>query len=102
MKYDYHVFVCSNQKAGGKKCCGEETGMDAVQYLRDQLKLASSEKKIRIQRAGCLDVCSKGPALVIYPEGSFYHYKNQEDLHKIADSHLLEGKKVESLILPED
>lgn len=102
MKYDYHVFVCCNQKAEGKKCCGEETGLDAVKFLREQVKALQTDKKIRVQRAGCLDVCSKGPALVVYPEGCFYHYHDKEDLRKIAECHLLEGKTAENLIIGDE
>ena len=76
--------------------------MEAVKFLREQTKQPTSEKKIRIQRAGCLDLCSKGPVLVVYPEGCFYHFDNKEDLKKIAQQHLLEGKKVESLLLPDE
>ena len=102
VNYDCHVFVCANQKAEGKKCCGEESGMDAVKFLREKVRNQSTGRKIRIQRAGCLDLCSKGPALVIYPEGCFYHYQNQEDLSAIAEKHLLAGDLVDNLIIRDE
>ena len=37
MKYDKHIFVCANQKAPGKKCCGEEFGLEMVQKLREKI-----------------------------------------------------------------
>ena len=102
MKYDYHVFVCANQKGEGKKCCGEEAGMEAVKHLRERIRKENSGKKIRIQRAGCLDLCAQGPALVIYPEGCFYQFRDAGDLDKIADRHLLGGKPVQELLIPEE
>ena len=71
MKYDKHIFVCANQKAEGKKCCGEAFGLEAVQHLRNKIKEANLPISIRVQKAGCLDVCQQGPALVVYPEGVF-------------------------------
>ncbi len=102
MKYDYHVFVCANQKPEGKKCCGEEDGMEAVKFLREKIRGQVTEKKIRIQRAGCLDLCSKGPALVIYPEGTFYRFQNQHDLEAIAEEHLKNGKFVDDLVISDE
>jgi (2Fe-2S) ferredoxin len=102
MKYDYHVFVCANQKPEGKKCCGEETGMEAVKFLREKFRGQDNEKKIRIQRAGCLDLCSRGPALVIYPEGTFYRFQNQDDLNLISEEHLKKGKLVENLVISDE
>jgi (2Fe-2S) ferredoxin len=101
VNYDCHVFVCANQKAEGKKCCGEEFGMEAVTFLRDKIRNQQTKRKIRIQRAGCLDLCSKGPALVVYPEGIFYHYQNQDDLAVIAENHLLQNRRVEALLISE-
>ncbi len=102
MKYDCHVFVCANQKTEGKKCCGEERGMDAVKTLRELVRKVNPDLKIRIQRAGCLDVCSRGPAMVVYPEGCFYRYETHDDLIEIAEKQLLQGKQVKNLLITDD
>jgi (2Fe-2S) ferredoxin len=99
MKYEKHIFVCANQKAEGKKCCGEAFGMEAVQHLRSRIKEANLQVEIRAQKAGCLDVCQHGPALVIYPEGTFYGSLTMGNLDQIFDSHILKGEKIESLEL---
>jgi len=99
MKYDKHIFVCANQKAEGKKCCGESFGLEAVQHLRAKIKEANLSVNIRAQKAGCLDYCQQGPALVIYPEGVFYGNLKIEDLDKIVEIHLGQGKIVEELLI---
>jgi (2Fe-2S) ferredoxin len=53
--------------------------------------------KIRINRAGCLDRCDEGPVMVIYPEGIWYRYVDQQDIDEIIDSHLLHDRHVERL-----
>jgi (2Fe-2S) ferredoxin len=102
MRYDYHVFICANQKAEGKRCCGEEAGMEAVKFLREKLIGQQPDKKIRIQKAGCLDLCSKGPALAVYPDACFYRFDSKKDLERIADQHLLGGVPVSTLIIDDE
>lgn len=99
MKYDKHLFVCTNQKAEGKKCCGEVFGMEIVQRLRSRIKAANLPITIRAQRAGCLDVCESGPAMVVYPEGTFYGALTLEAIDRIVDEHLGQGKVVEEFEL---
>lgn len=94
MKYDKHIFVCSNQKAEGKKCCGEAFGLEMVQRLRERIKEAGLPIQIRAQRAGCLDVCALGPALVVYPEGVFYGGLTLAAIDQIVDRHLKNGEIV--------
>lgn len=94
MKYDKHIFVCTNEKESGKKCCGEARGLEFVQYLRDKIKESKLPIKIRAQRAGCLDVCALGPALVIYPEGVFYGGLTFAALDEIVDRHLANNEIV--------
>ena len=53
--------------------------------------------KIRINKAGCLDRCEEGPVMVVYPEGIWYTYIDEEDIDEIVDSHLIAGKPVERL-----
>ena len=102
VKYDCHVFVCANQKAEGKKCCGEEAGMEAVKFLREKVRGKTGQRNIRIQKAGCLDLCSKGPVLVVYPKGEFYQYNSQEDLETIAEEVVLNGKSAQNLLIQDD
>jgi (2Fe-2S) ferredoxin len=99
MKYDKHIFVCTNQKAEGKKCCGEAFGMELVNRLRARIKEENLSINIRAQRAGCLDVCAFGPAMVIYPEGVFYGALTLEHVDQIFEEHIKGGKIVSELEL---
>lgn len=57
---------------------------------------------VRINAAGCLDRCRLGPAMVIYPEGVWYHYETRADVDEILQRHLIEGDRVERLRLRRD
>jgi (2Fe-2S) ferredoxin len=98
MKYKKHVFICTNEK-DGKKCCGEARGMELVNAFKDLVKKNNLNTEIRAQRAGCFDVCSFGPAVVVYPEGIFYGHVQLTDVEEIFNNHILNNKPVERLVL---
>ena len=56
-------------------------------------------KKIRVNQSGCLDKCESGPIMVIYPEGTWYSFRNKKDVDEIISEHLVKGKKVKRLML---
>jgi len=59
----------------------------------------NGEGRVRINKAGCLDRCELGPVLVVYPEAVWYTFVDQEDIDEIIQSHLIEGKPVERLMV---
>lgn len=99
MRFEHHIFICANQKAEGKACCGENKGMELVQLFREKLKDLGLSGKVRAQRSGCLDACTKGPVLVIYPQGTYYGQVRPEDVDSIIEKHILNGEVVSSLEL---
>lgn len=99
--YQYHVFFCTNQREDGETCCAN---FDA-QAMRDYAKKRSKELglhkdgKARINSAGCLNRCTEGPVVVVYPEAIWYTWVDKEDIDEIIESHLQNGKPVERLML---
>jgi (2Fe-2S) ferredoxin len=99
MKFKKHVFICTNERPEGKECCGEKRGMALIEAFKKELKDRKLQIEIRAQRAGCIDVCSFGPALVVYPEGVFYGKVELSDVAEIVESHLVNNIPVERLKL---
>ena len=101
MYYHKHVFICTNQKEAGKKCCANGGGSDFFRHMKERLLTLSAHGpgKIRLSQSGCLGRCSEGPCLLIYPEAIWYTYHCVEDLDEIIEMHLLKGQKVERLLL---
>jgi (2Fe-2S) ferredoxin len=52
---------------------------------------------VRVNRAGCMDRCEEGPIAVVYPEGVWYTYVDEEDVDEIVDEHLAHGRVVDRL-----
>lgn len=97
--YRYHVFFCTNLRADGSACCQRLN----AQAMRDYAKLRSKQLgiagrgNVRINTAGCLDRCSEGPVLVVYPDAVWYSYVDEQDIDEIIDEHLINGRVVERL-----
>ncbi len=66
--------------------------------MKDQAK-ALGVKGVRINQSGCLDRCELGVTIVIYPEGIWYTAATKADIDEILTTHLVEGKRVERLML---
>ncbi len=98
--YDKHVFFCINQRGDGEVCCGNHGAQKARDYVKNKVKelgIPGRQNNIRINTAGCMDRCDDGPVIVIYPEGTWYTYVDENDLDEIIEEHLRNGRIVERL-----
>ena len=97
--FERHVFFCINQREEGRGCCADHGAAKAQEHAKRRLKALdlNGPGKVRINKAGCLDRCEEGPVLVVYPEGTWYTYIDEQDIDEIVDSHLVGGKVVERL-----
>jgi (2Fe-2S) ferredoxin len=90
--YQHHVFFCLNQRDNG------EAAFDYMKARAKKLGL-TGEGKSRINRSGCLDRCGLGPLMVIYPQAIWYTFVDNADIDEIIESHLINGKVVERLVI---
>ena len=103
--YRQHLFFCTNQRPDGaeRPSCGQCDSARMRAYVKTRIKelgLAGAGQ-VRVNTAGCLDRCEEGPCLVVYPEGVWYTYIDEVDLDEIIQTHLVDGRIVERLRLPE-
>ncbi|MDP3620713.1 MAG: (2Fe-2S) ferredoxin domain-containing protein [Polynucleobacter sp.] len=101
MTFKHHLFFCLNERANGENCCAQHNAFELFTYAKNRVKELglSGTGKIRVNKAGCLDACNQGPVLVIYPEGVWYTFIDTEDVEEIIQSHLIQGKPVQRLLL---
>lgn len=97
--YKLHIFVCH-----GKNCSavGSER---LLELLRDKIDSEGLTADIKTSKSGCLSICKetdpKGglcPAIVIYPQGVWYHKVAEADISEIVEKHIKSGKLVERLL----
>ena len=98
--YDAHVFCCTNKRPDGhpRGSCADKGSEELRDYMKGRAKDLGL-KKVRINNAGCLDRCELGPSVVIYPEGIWYQVATKEDVDEVLQKHLVEGGRVERLML---
>ena len=76
-------------------------GADAVRdRFAERIRDRDLRDVVRVVRTSCLDNCSKGPTLVVYPDDVWYQGVQADDVEEILDRHIGEGKPVERLLLP--
>lgn len=102
--YERHIFFCLNERKNGENSCSQHGAIAGFDRCKSRVKAArmTGPGQVRVNKAGCLDRCAGGPVAVVYPEGTWYTYVDDDDIDEIVDSHLKQGKVVERLLLPPD
>lgn len=101
--YRVHVFCCVNERpeTHWRGSCGGKRSRQLCDFMC-RLAMAIGVKRIRINHAGCMNVCEHGPVMVIYPEGVWYKFETEDDVAEILRSHVVAGRPVERLMLSID
>jgi (2Fe-2S) ferredoxin len=101
--FKHHVFFCCNQRQPGETCCNNHKASAMQTYAKDRIGALGlkGRGKVRINKAGCLDRCDEGPVLVVYPDNVWYTYLDKEDIDEIIDEHIVHGRVVARLQLPD-
>jgi len=102
--YTQHLFFCCNRRDAdaARPCCAARGSERVRAYAKERIKALGCHGpgQVRVNLAGCLDRCEEGPVLVVYPEGVWYRYLDEDDIDEILDEHVGKGRPVERLRLP--
>lgn len=100
-RYQRHIFVCINRRAATdpRGCCSGKGSEEVRALFKQGLKARSLTGVVRANAAGCLDACSHGTTVVIYPEGVWYGGVTPRDVEEIIEKHILEGQVVKRLLI---
>ncbi|MFT5525946.1 MAG: (2Fe-2S) ferredoxin [Pirellulaceae bacterium] len=99
-----HIFVCCNQRAAGhpRGCCDCDGSENLRNLFKAEVKKRNLGPLVRANKAGCLDQCEFGPAVVIYPQGIWYGGVQAEDVPRIIEETVVHGRVLEDLVIPAD
>ncbi|HYH02820.1 MAG TPA: (2Fe-2S) ferredoxin domain-containing protein [Bacillota bacterium] len=98
-KPKHHIFICTSSRVVGepKGACGKRDAGELLRYLQSEVDDRGIEG-VMISNTGCLKVCDRGPAMVIYPEGHWYGNLSEEAIDQILDA-LETGEVCEAFLL---
>ena len=84
----HHVFVCGSFRMSGEPqgVCNKKGSMALLQYLESELSDRGMGDTV-VSSTGCLKVCDRGPALVVYPENWWFgKIESEEAIDAVIDS----------------
>ena len=93
------ILLCYD--LGTSKCASKKRMRQSWKFLKKRLKELNLDKHGGILRTktSCLEICSGGPIVVIYPDGVWYGGCDPPVLEKILEQHLLGGRIVKEFVL---
>jgi (2Fe-2S) ferredoxin len=99
--YDRHLFICCNQRPPDhpRGCCDPEGSELLQKAFKKALAERGLNRRVRANKAGCLDQCEHGPNVVVYPDGVWYGGVTEADVVDIVESHVIGGRPVDRLRL---
>jgi (2Fe-2S) ferredoxin len=100
--YRRHVFLCT-----GPRCCTEEEGQAAWDALKKELKdkglsLSTGPNACYRTKVGCLRICTGGPIMVVYPDGTWYRGMEAGRIPLFVQKHLIEGEPVREWVFADN
>lgn len=93
-KLKHHIFVCCSFRGNGNAqgICNKAGSVALLPYIEEELSDRGMHD-VQVSSTGCLQVCERGPAMVVYPENWWYgDIQGQDDIDTILDA-LEEGKQ---------
>jgi NADP-reducing hydrogenase subunit HndC len=95
-----HVFVCT-----GASCTKNESEQTLAKFWEVLAakgllygKRGTMDGTVIVTTCGSVGLCTIGPAVLIYPQGVWYHHVTPADVEEIVEEHIIGGNHVERLL----
>lgn len=102
--FERHIFVCTNQRPADhpRGSCDPRATDHLQKAFKKALAARGMNRRVRANKAGCLDQCEHGPTVVVYPDVIWYGRVTEADVAEIVDSHIVGGVPVARLRLADE
>ena len=100
-RFRKHIFICNNKRSEDdpRGSCSEKNSGSLIDYAKKRIHELGLKGEIRVNKAGCLDACAYGPAMVIYPDDTWYSPKTKNNIEKIITDHVRANQPVKELLI---
>jgi (2Fe-2S) ferredoxin len=87
--YRQMIYVCTNVRPeGDKPCCSLRGSEKILEALKEEVKKRGLKGQVRALKSGCMDLCEKGPNVMIFPEGLLYSGVTLQDIPTLVEKYL--------------
>ena len=100
-KPEYHILVCNSFRVAGdaKGACNKKGAANMLQYISEECAYRGLD--VAVSTTACLNVCEKGPVLVVHPSNLWYgNVEGEEAIDEILDA-IEEGVVAEEYLISE-
>jgi (2Fe-2S) ferredoxin len=94
--YRRHLLVCT-----GPRCAADGQAQALFDSLGDKLEragLTAGDLRVKRSRTSCFAACKGGPIVCVQPDGTWYYNVTPENMDRIIDEHLCDGRRVQELV----
>jgi len=94
-----HIFVCSSSRMTGqmKGVCIQQESASIINLFIEEVQERGLDGNVMVTNTGCLQICDKGPIVIVYPDNVWYGKVSPDDVEEIMDSHIEGGEVVKRL-----
>lgn len=85
--YRRMVFVCTNKREDGRPACGLRGAEAICERLKEEVKIRGLTGKVRALKSGCMDLCEKGPNVMVFPEQILISGVTPEDIPALLEKY---------------
>lgn len=89
-----HILVCNDPE------CVEKGSMQILEILNKELSLQGLGDEVEVLDTPRIGICSKGPEILVYPEGLHYIGLSIDDIPHLVEEQFLKGRSVKKFLAP--
>ncbi len=96
--FRHHIYICDQKKPEGAPSCTVNGSAQVIEALRGEIAKQGLSADVQVTTCGSLGLCTRGPNMVVYPEGVWYSGVKPGDVAQIVGDHLKKGRVVGRLV----
>ena len=89
-----HILVCNDPE------CVQKGSLQILDSLKKELSLLGLEDEVKVLDTPRIGACSKGPEILVYPEGFHYIGLTVDDIPYLVKEQFLKGRPVNKFLAP--